>query len=147
LSLKQQARELHERANELARAEYRYNGLIRSLVEFFDGLADSEFGSKVDRGVLTRLEQVLEQEIRPRVRATWESYIALFGFAWVDVVRVENPGEPAVELAPSHMNFAPYTVEPFAWLQGWALKADGRPGKKVVIAKLRPGVSKVRVLR
>ena len=145
--MNQRARELHERANELERAEYRYAGLVPRLAEFFDGLAESEFGHKIDRGVLARLEQVLEQEIRPQRRATWEQYIGLCGFAWEDVVRVENPGEPPVEVAPSHMNFAPYHVEPFAWLHGWALKADGRPGKKVLVAKLRPGVTTVRVLR
>ena len=53
---------------------------------------------------------------------------------------------PPVELVPSHMTFAPYAVEPFSWLHGWALRADGTPGKRVVLAKLYPGITKATVL-
>ncbi|QEL18864.1 hypothetical protein [Limnoglobus roseus] len=143
----QRARELHQRSNELERAECRYADLVPRLAEFFDKLADSEFGHKIGRDVLARVEQVLGEEIRPQRRDTWDQYVALFGFTWNDVVRVDNAGETPVEMAPSHMNFAPFHIEPFAWLHGWALKADGQPGKKVLVAKLRPGVTIVRVLR
>src|SRR5262249_28185453 len=107
------------------------SNLIRNLTEFFDGLADSEFGQKIDRAILPQREDVLVNEIRRETRQIWSYYLNLFGFAWEDTVRVENKEEPTVELVPSSMSFAPYQVEPFAWLHGWGLKSDGKPGKKV----------------
>ncbi len=144
--MKERARVLHDRANELGRAEYRYSTLIRNLTDFFQVLGDSEFGKKLDREMLDRLERVLDQDICPQLQAVREEYVSLFGFSWSDRVRVENKEMPPIELVPTYMNFAPYSVEPFAWLHGLALKANGSPGKKVLFAKLYPGMTKVTVL-
>jgi hypothetical protein len=140
------AKALHVRANELEVAEYRYNLLTRSLLDFFQALGESEFGRKIDRDVIDQLGRVLEHEILPNIQAVRDEYTALFGFAWGDRVRVENEGAYPIEILPSHMNFAPYAIEPFSWLHGWKLKADGRPGKRVLIAKLVPGQTRVTVL-
>jgi hypothetical protein len=143
IKMKKGVRKIHERANELSQAQYYYGQLIRELTEFFQRLGRSEFGRKVDRAVLTQLEDVLKNEIEPELKTAWCDYLRLFDCEWESIIRVENKGELAVELAPLSMLFAPYKNERFAHLQGLSLKGDGKPGKKVVIAKLRPGTTKV----
>ncbi|MBY0460926.1 MAG: hypothetical protein K2V38_26705 [Gemmataceae bacterium] len=140
------AQKLYDRCVELHRAEYHYDLLVDTCREIGKWIPRSEFAHKLDPAVVAEFERVLEEEIRPQLQAASDEFVAAFGIAWEDRVSVENPGEPPVRLAPWEVTFALAPTEPFGTLRGHALKADGTPGKKIVVVRLRPGISKVTVL-
>ncbi len=137
------AHALYERCEELTRAEYHYRLLVDTAQAISKWIPRSEFARKLDPAVVAEFVRVLEQEIRPQLRAAADEYIAAFGIAWGDHIRVENPGKHPVALAANRVTFALRPVEPGGVLHGHALKANGQPGKKLVTVWLRPGVSKV----
>jgi hypothetical protein len=140
------AQTLYERCEELTRAEYHYRLLVDTAQAIGKWIPGSEFARKLDPAVVAEFARVLEQEIRPQLRAASDQYVAAFGIAWGDRIRVENPGERPVGLVPNRVTFALCPVDPGGVLHGHALKANGQPGKKRVVVWLRPGVSKVTVL-
>jgi hypothetical protein len=144
--MKQRALKLLRRGNELHMADYRYQSLIYHLRDLFTRMPGSEFAAKIDRKVLQTLEDTLEHEIRPGIVAAREEYVRLCGFEWDDWVRIQNPGVAAVELVATDLYFHPFRTDPYAWLHGRALKANGRPGNKGVQTRLVAGTSKVTVL-
>jgi hypothetical protein len=144
--MRQRALKLLRRGNELRMADYRYQSLIHDLRALFKEMPGSEFAAKVDRKLLTTLEDALEHEIRPGIVAAREEYVRLCGFEWDDWVRIQNPGVAAVELVATNLYFHPFRSDPYAWLHGRALKANGRPGNKGVQTRLVAGSSKVTVL-
>jgi hypothetical protein len=141
------AEELHDRAYLVAFAEDQYSSLSFSAKEVFRVLGDHELGGAIDPGLPARLDEALERQVRPAQKSAWADYLALFGCALGDRARVRTPGMPVVALALSELTFYHrYREEPFAWATGGELKRDGQPGKRVAVAKLQPGKTKVTVL-
>jgi hypothetical protein len=143
---RRRALQLLKRGKELATADYEYQPLIFHLREVVNRLPRSKYSAVIDPDLAGRLEELLELEIRPAIRAAREEYVGLFGFAWGDWVRVQNPGVAAVELEPRDLLFRFDKIMQYGWLMGRALRANGRPGPRSVQTMLRPGVTKVTVL-
>jgi hypothetical protein len=141
---------LARRGYELAVAAQQYEQVIAAYGTLFlqleRQLGESEFVAKAEPAALARLEAVLEREIRPQERAVWEAFAELFGFAWGDRVRVVHPTHEPTDVEPTALVFNPPTGEPFALVQGRALRKDGQPGNRTAQAYLQPGVSTVTVL-
>ena len=125
---------LVRRGFELAVAAQQYELVIAAYETLFltleRQLVKSEFVAKADPTALARLEAVLECEIRPQERAVWKAFAALFGFAWGDRVRVVHPTHEPTDLEPTALAFNPPNGEPFALVQGRALRKDGQPGNR-----------------
>jgi hypothetical protein len=141
------AEKLHDRAYLLGKAAEMYFSLSISAKEFLTVLGGLEFGAAIDPGLPARLDETLTQQVRPALVAAWAAYLTQFGFSIGDCVRVWTRGMPAVEFAPFQLTFyCPFRKEPFAWAVGNALKKNGSPGKRIVVAKLYPGTTTVTVL-
>lgn len=146
----EQVAALVRRGYELALAAQQYQQVIAAYEMLFltleRQLVKSEFVAKAAPAARARLVAVLEREIRPQERAVWEAFAALFGFAWGDRIRVVHPTHEPTDMEPTALVFNPPNGEPFALVQGRALRRDGQPGGRSAQAYLQPGVSTVTVL-